>query len=151
MLMDALNPEVAFAALLSVFLWVITGSHRQLKATCVMALMLIWYAWIPVVLQPELPSTAATLWLGEEVALREVGVHDADVVVGVEGGDERVARLLDRLEVARGDEAGGADEGEALRARGGGRGHSFRIRPAFRHAKARPRPTTLRDSHDPGE
>jgi hypothetical protein len=63
MLKDALNPEVALAALLSVFLWVITGSHRQLKATCVMALMLIWYAWVPVVLQPELPSTAATLWL----------------------------------------------------------------------------------------
>jgi hypothetical protein len=118
MLMDALNPEVAFAALLSVFLWVITGSHRQLKATCVMALMLIWYAWIPVVLQPELPSTAATLWLGEEVALREVGVHDAHVVVRVERGDERVARLLDCLEVARRDEAGGASLERRARDRG---------------------------------
>lgn len=59
----ALQPDVALAVALTAFVWSITRSHSELKATCVMALMITWYAWVPVALHPELPSAAEALWV----------------------------------------------------------------------------------------
>jgi hypothetical protein len=62
------------------------------------------------------------LELGEEIGCGKVAVDDADAVVGVERGDQPVAGVLDGAHVARGDEAGGADEGEGLAVHRGGVG-----------------------------
>ena len=56
------------------------------------------------------------LELDEEVGLGEVAVDDAHGVVGVVGGQELVAGIFDGFHVARGYEAGGADEGEVFHA-----------------------------------
>jgi hypothetical protein len=47
--------------------------------------------------------------------------------VRVEGGDQRISRLLDGLQVPGGDEAGGAGEGELLRAERRGISHADKI------------------------
>jgi hypothetical protein len=54
------------------------------------------------------------LGLGEEIRGGKVAVDNADAVVGVERGDQLVAGIFDGAPVARGDEAGSADEGERL-------------------------------------
>jgi hypothetical protein len=53
--------ELAAAVVLTGTVWSITNSHWQLKATCAMALMVIWYCWIPVAMRPDLPSAAEAL------------------------------------------------------------------------------------------
>jgi hypothetical protein len=76
------------------------GEQMETKSTpCPLAVQLV-----------EVPVEA--LRLGEEIALREVRVHDADIVVRVQGDHQRVARLLDGLEVPGGDEAGCTDQGK---------------------------------------
>ena len=57
----------------------------------------------------EVPVEA--LDLGEEGRVREVGIKDADGIVGVVRGDERPADVADGGEVSGGDVAGGAEEG----------------------------------------
>ena len=54
------------------------------------------------------------LEIGKERALRRDAVDDADRVVGVVGHGQVVAQVPDGVHVARGDVAGGADEGEVL-------------------------------------
>jgi len=54
------------------------------------------------------------LELGERVDVGEPAVEDANRVAAVAGGDEGVAGVADGLQVARGDIAGGADEGKVF-------------------------------------
>ena len=53
------------------------------------------------------------LGLGEELRLAVESIEHADRIVRVERGDQLPADVLDRLHVARGNEAGGTDESEA--------------------------------------
>ena len=57
------------------------------------------------------------LWLGKEGSIREVAVHDAYAVERVECSEEGVTGFFDGFEVARGDVAGGAYEGEVFHGR----------------------------------
>ena len=54
------------------------------------------------------------LRLGEESGIGKIAVHDAHTVERVEGSEEGVAGFFDGFEVAWGDVAGGADEGEVF-------------------------------------
>jgi hypothetical protein len=65
--------EVTLAIVLTVVVWSVTKSHRQLKATCVMALMVIWYCWIPVAMHPDLPSGQEALSIVRCVAATMCG------------------------------------------------------------------------------
>ncbi len=56
------------------------------------------------------------LELREEVRVGEVAVEDADRVARVEGDDEAVAGVPDRLHVPRRDVTGSTDQREALQA-----------------------------------
>src|SRR2546425_6546521 len=53
-----------------------------------------------------------TLDLGEEAHVERVPIEHPDVVVRVDGGDQTVAGVLDRLEMARGHEAGHSGQRE---------------------------------------
>lgn len=54
------------------------------------------------------------LEFSEELRIREVAVDDADGIIGIQGGHQPVAGVLDGFHVTRGDIAGGADQGEVL-------------------------------------
>jgi hypothetical protein len=56
----------------------------------------------------------------------EIAVENAYGVVRVAGGDQHIARFLDGLQVAGGDLAGGADQGETLRVVLGGGSHALK-------------------------
>jgi hypothetical protein len=64
-----------------------------------------------------LEKAIEALDLGEESRLRKVAIEHTHGVLGIDGGDQAVARVVDGLEMAGRDVPGRTDESEVFQSR----------------------------------